>query len=430
MAGDQREAEHQSRLSRRLRVLLPVLAVILAVACVANIWFSLSVRDDAPTGSMEAAAGGWDPKYENLASQSALSPWLSYTAAFGFGLAVPAVWILGLLGSYVRWKLAVTKVARTRMRAGQGAGKLGPGALRGRVIAVDGGADDAVRVVVRQQARRVKKELIWKETSRHQTVRPFTLALPDGQHVRVEPDERARLVNSLEPPVVLEEGVRERHVRLTRGEEVCVVGRIAEGVDASSGYRGKGGGRVMLPPRRGRMLLSTGALERLYGRRVRSARNWLFAWVFCFLLPCWMAFFPFWVNAVKGGPGGATVTSMRRKLVERDKKADFWTDVVTFRIEATGQHFSDWLEPTTGWLEPGARVPVFFAPGWSAYARPGKEPTVDLKDGRETSAFFGVFLGVALMGVFGFGRYVRFRPWWERMPLDEHPSEAMLGEPG
>ena len=39
-------------------------------------------------------------------------------------------------------------------------------------------------------------------------------------------------------------------------------------------------------------------LERLFARRARSARNWLFAWTFCLLLPCWLSYFPFWINTL------------------------------------------------------------------------------------------------------------------------------------
>jgi len=65
--------------------------------------------------------------------------------------------------------------------------------------------------------------------------------------------------------------------------------------------------------------------------------------------------------------------------VKQRKKADYQTDVVRLRIDATNQEFSDWLRPSTGSPPVGARDPVFYAPEWVVYAGVGKTPTADLK---------------------------------------------------
>ena len=419
----------------RLSLLLPALAVVLAIACAVNVYVSVSARHDAapledsPLLSAGTPPASWDPKYEGLTPFKALPTGLSYVAAFGLGLAIPAVWILALFASAVRWKAAAWRASRTKGGAPTWSGELGHRTVRGEVVAIDGGAEDAFLVVIEQRAQQVKGELVWKQTSRQQSARPFTLALSDGQRLRVEPDSDARLVDSLEAPVVIQEGVRERRVRLNLGEEVCVVGRIARGVDPSLGYRGGGEGRVLLPPQRGRMLMSTGALDQLFARRYRSARHWLLAWLYCLLLPCWLSYFPFWINALYGERTAATVMAKATETVKSEHHADFQTDVLTFRIDATGEHFADWVRPSAGWLEVGARVPVFYAPGWAAYARVGGTPTVDLKDGKDDGPIFSTFLVLALMAVFGFGRYIRTRPWWERPQLDEDAADALQPEP-
>ncbi len=204
-----------------------------------------------------------------------------------------------------------------------------------------------------------------------------------------------------------------------------MVGRIGHGGLPTGGYRGESKGLVMSPPPSGRMLLSTGALEQLFARRARSARNWLITWLFCLFLPCWGAYFPFWVNATLGEAGTATVEAKSTILVERRKESNYQTNVVTLRIDATGQRFRDWVHPSVG-LAPGARVPVFYARSWVAYARLGKTPTVDTKDETGDLAFFGVFFPVGIMIVFGLVRYIRPRPWWERPRLNEAAGEERL----
>ncbi len=112
-------------------------------------------------------------------------------------------------------------------------------------------------------------------------------------------------------------------------------------------------------------------------------------------------------------------------VVHRDKESDYQTDVVTLRIDATGPQFRDRVHPSVG-LGPGARVPVFYARSWVAYAQLGRTPTVDMSDDTGDLGFFGTFVPIGVMVVFGLVRYIRPRPWWERPKLNEAAGEEQL----
>lgn len=112
-------------------------------------------------------------------------------------------------------------------------------------------------------------------------------------------------------------------------------------------------------------------------------------------------------------------------VVHRDKESDYQTDVVPLRIDATGPQFRDRVHPSVG-LGPGARVPVFYARSWVAYAQLGRTPTVDMSDDTGDLGFFGTFVPIGVMVVFGLVRYIRPRPWWERPKLNEAAGEEQL----
>ncbi len=425
--------EREARTLALLHGFVLILLLVLTCGSAANVWYTLSTQNALPTNNdpstAAASAETWDPKYDSLEPHKALPTWLSHLAAFGLGLAVPVLWILALSVSYLRWKSSAIRTSSIKGRARKWSDKLGKQTLQGEVIAIDGDPDEALRIEIDQKYDGNDSQAgTWRETSRRQVLRPFTIALPRGQHVRVEPDDRAQLAIPLGETIELEKWVRRRRTRLTLGESVCVVGRVERWVDTSSGYGGAAEGRVMRAPRRGRMLVATGALQRSFTRRARAARSWLLVWSICFFLPCWFGSFPFWVNVLYGNPGVATVVGKSTITVKQRKKADYQTDVVRLRIDATNQEFSDWLRPSTGWPPVGARVPVFYAPSWLIYARVGKTPTVDLKKGEDGRPVASVAFPILLMIAYGIGRYFRHRPWWERKRVDEDLVDSTKGE--
>jgi hypothetical protein len=427
------KADREARTLAQLRWFALILLFVLTCGSVANVWYTLSTQNalpanvDPPTAA--ASADTWDPQYDSLEPHKALPTWLSYLVAFGFGMAVPVLSILALSVSYLRWKSSAIRTASIKGRARKWSDKLGKQTLQGEVIAIDGDPAEALLVEIDQRYDGDDSRAgTWRETSRRQVLRPFTIALPRGQHVRVEPDDRAQLAIPLGETIGLEKWVRRRRARLTLGESVSVVGRVERWVDTSSGYGGAAEGRVMRAPRRGRMLVATGALHRSATRRARAARSWLLVWSICFFLPCWFGSFPFWVNVLYGNPGVATIVRKSRITVKQRKKADYQTDVVRLRIDATNQEFSDWLRPSTGSPPVGARVPVFHAPDWLVYARVGKTPTADLKKGEDGRPYFSVVFTILLMIAYGIGRHFRHRPWWERKRVDEDMVDSTKGE--
>jgi hypothetical protein len=143
----------------------------------------------------------------------------------------------------------------------------------------DGDATPAIAITIEQRGRewngRYGWQHEWREVKREVRVRPFWVRRADGEAVLVEPDEGVFLVDKLDGIEQLDYAVRIRRATLTHGEPVHIVGTLIENRDPEAGaYRGGGARFRLLPPRGGRMMVSTEPLDARHRRRAR-VHAWL-----------------------------------------------------------------------------------------------------------------------------------------------------------
>jgi hypothetical protein len=161
-----------------------------------------------------------------------------------------------------------------------GALRNGPTVLRGVVETEDGLPAVVVTIL---QKRRVHKDKqgnsqeTWVEVGRDLSVRPFWLSLEDQQRVRVVPDLRVLLRDTVEPPEPLEGDRQRRCVRLRHGERAWVTGQL-EGVKRPGGagaYReDTAPPPVLRPERLESMILSTEPPGAYFSERADLFRSW------------------------------------------------------------------------------------------------------------------------------------------------------------
>jgi hypothetical protein len=152
----------------------------------------------------------------------------------------------------------------------------GPTVLAGRIADDGEGAAFTVEVeqVGREREQRGGWAHRWIEQRRTVAARPFYLVRPDGERVRVEPDQQALLIAKLDEPQQLSPTWRRRRATLQPGAEVHVAGELTRGPDPQAGgYREGGVGWVLVPPSAGRMVLSAEPLDAPHRRRAGHYRN-------------------------------------------------------------------------------------------------------------------------------------------------------------
>jgi hypothetical protein len=157
----------------------------------------------------------------------------------------------------------------------------GPATIMGRVLG--DGDDDAsgpahITIEIEQRGREWQGKNgwyhEWKETSRRVDARPFYVLRPNGERVRIEPDQNVFLVDLLDGTERLEHTRRRRTATLRPGERVSVTGVLVRGFDPQQGgYRDAGPALVLKPPPRGRMLVSTEPLADRHTRRAGAYRG-------------------------------------------------------------------------------------------------------------------------------------------------------------
>lgn len=153
----------------------------------------------------------------------------------------------------------------------------GPAVLRGSVE-TDGG--DAITVAITQRRKTFKDKqgrlhTSWVEARREVLPRPFRVQLDDGRAVRVEPDERVLLRDTIEAPEVPGVDLRRRAVRLRPGERVWVSGVLSGASSSTAAAYREGAPTAVLRPGRGeRMIVSTEAPGAFHTERAGHHRAW------------------------------------------------------------------------------------------------------------------------------------------------------------
>jgi hypothetical protein len=199
-------------------------------------------------------------------------------SAFASSIIVFLIAVLGLGGLMVvalaRWRRFRDRAALAeRVMSGEPP-ELAPGyaILKGTVEPE--GNEPAVEIAIEEKGHEIKSKagwnVVWRETSRRVSARPFYLLRATGDAVRVEPDERVFLVDSLTTRDRPSAALRVRVSTLDRGEECAVSGLLRRSRDprvGGAGYRDAGEALVLTPPRGERMIVSVEPLPDRYLRR-------------------------------------------------------------------------------------------------------------------------------------------------------------------
>jgi hypothetical protein len=151
----------------------------------------------------------------------------------------------------------------------------GPATVAGEVVGGGGGAPVVVRIHERGLDYSIKnsRQHDWIEERREVIVRPFRMALPSGETIRVEPDERLLLAHPLDG---LEGGLghRARVSVLRAGTRVRVTGTLVPDPDPHHRHKGQAAPALLLrPPPRGRMVIASESLADHHRDRARRYRK-------------------------------------------------------------------------------------------------------------------------------------------------------------
>lgn len=356
----------------------------------------------------------WDPNFGYLYPVSVMPLWLCYVTAWGLGVAIPVLFVLRQLVGWAKWSRAARAAGRAAQEAeGRRAVGQGPQSVCGTVSAVHDGSDTALLLVVEQRGTEHKNKsswsTIWEETSRRQAAQPFLLTIDEGRPpIRVEPDERARLVDDLDETEITGHTTRRRRARLTVGERVYVRGEGVRAADPDGGYR-----VVIRPPKNGdRMLLSTRPLDEALAARSKIHRSWLLGGLVVIVLLVTFLHRPYFIAQTFGKVMAGEVVHKQRKKI-KSSKSWRWAHLITVKMP-TGQTFREELEPRDFFkLKKGTRIPVVFHRDWLRYAQVGQaaaEPYPVLM-------INGAMLVVLLVLYFLSKRAAT--PWYERSEVRE-----------
>lgn len=331
--------------------------------------------------------------------------WSAVLIAYGLCGVVPLVFLI-LSGSTIVHSLFLAARARHAERA-MGDLVPGPCVLHGKVQYV-AGENLAVRVEISQNGEFIRDDVVWEETARRSSARPFYIQDVRGLRVRVEPPEDVVLVDALDETHPISNtgrtGTRTRSGGLDEGEEVYALGKLVNAPDpeAPSGYRSHAV-RPVLRGGRARMLISSEPLARRFLSRAR------FHAAFAVLVAVVTAILHFMLLdyhalASSGVQEQATVQSIRTWQT-RGKSGTL--EHASVRVRLADGREPEWeVEPhTTGPVVQGSQTPVVRNRN---FVHLGSGPNVSIGMAFASTWAFG------LVGVFYGLLTYRRRPWYER----------------
>lgn len=196
-------------------------------------------------------------------------PTTSFVIVLLAGCLVTAPWLFAIWRYLAHRSRAMrAESAAKEIRAGrQSTSQVteGPALLTGKIETDDEGP--AIRLEIQQRGREWSNKgnwsHEWKEEGRSVHVRPFRLRLADGTSITVDPDDRVRLVDTLETEK-FEATHRRRVSEVSHGERVWVSGVITQEGPAggkATAYRSGPGGLVLRGSRFDPMEIASGDLE-------------------------------------------------------------------------------------------------------------------------------------------------------------------------
>jgi|LNFM01.1.fsa_nt_gb hypothetical protein len=317
-------------------------------------------------------------------------------------------------------------------------GKIGPLApgecvLRG-VIETDEPDGRAVAIELLQTGQNYQTKNgmshTWSETARRVDARAFYLRLEDGRAVRVEPDQRVFVVDTLDGTRRVEFNQRVRTAEVRKGDHVYVIGALVEGYDPRAqidgGYRGaKGKSLIVRAPKGRAMLLSTEAPTERHVRREGFHGNWALVTALAFVLINGIAFGSFHVLAWTGTTVEASVVG-RTSEYHRTKNGGYHSYHLQARYENVSGHMvtvNDEISRaayTDELTEPGRRVSFTVSRSSARIAQIGNKPGVSA-----VAAFVSGLLSMILAGIY-LATVRATRPWYDRKKVVEHGAGSFV----
>lgn len=183
------------------------------------------------------------------------------------------------------------------------------------VVELASGSDVAMRTEVDQEGSESESSgsysWSWVETDRRVHVAPFYLVRDDGSRIRVEPSEKALLVDELDRTIVVSEKQRTKVAELLPNERVWVMGSVATVAAASdreatrAGYRDAGTTSVLRGSERQPLLVSSTPLDVRFRERAYLHTKW--AGLMLLLLLSTLAFNVGYFDRALGHPSTAEV---------------------------------------------------------------------------------------------------------------------------
>jgi hypothetical protein len=249
----------------------------------------------------------------------------------------------------------------------------------------------------------------WTENAREVTVRPFHVIRPNGERIRVEPDEGVFLVDRLDG---FDESARSatsrvRTATLIANEPVCVTGTLVPGFDPQQGgYRDSASALVLRPSRSVRMLIST---EPLADRHKRAARDHALLAVVTLLMMLvvhGVVFLRFNVLSLLGQSAELTITDSSSDRIWRKRKSGrgYWEIHYTI---AAGNLSDECSRDLYDAVEKGTVATAPFLVAGPFYEL-GQRPT------EHNGKLFLFFLFVIGYTSAALAWVLNRRPWWDR----------------
>jgi hypothetical protein len=270
----------------------------------------------------------------------------------------------------------------------------------------------AARVEVDQEGTETENsgswQTRWTERDRRVTMRPFYVRHGQGR-VRVEPEDRAFLVDAMDGMILVNTTHRTRFAELSPGERVFAVGCLEQGHDPENraDYRSGGRGWVLRAPPGEELLLSSEPLHDRYVRRV--AAQGLLALIALLLLTIFGASVSTYVARVARGVTVVGTVEDRATSTDSDDNVSYHLTVAldrgaTLQLDATQATYEAGIV--------GAQVTVRDVPSWSDATVLGTGPTVN----------GGIAaIGVLLVALVLLARYLirrAFSKWYEAKVVD------------
>lgn len=316
--------------------------------------------------------------------------------------AISATVVLAaLVGLWAVWRFAYRRTRSAGRLAQQAAEQQrnaqlakGPAVVFG-AVAMACGETAAARVEVDQESFKIESSgtyrFSWVDVNRRVDMRPFYLVHASGHRVRVEPQERAYLVDALDGMILISDTFRTRFAELSPGEKIYAVGELDRGHDPErADYRGQASGWILRAAPGQDLLLSSEPLDRRFRRRARTVR--FATWAIPILALCAVSFWaPCAARILFGKTVDATVTDRECESDSGDGRS------CSMLVTAPGgARLKLNVPPATCLAEPGASVPVRYVAQWPNASAAGRGLRFDT--GFASAALLPILFGMALVG--------------------------------